>query len=126
MAVPSGEAQRALFRQLMQNFHATGQASPTVRWPWLEAAHAVGQSQIALHAASHLAMLRLALQTGARREAGGQLLRLALVPLGHLTGRLPAGNTGRAGVSAFAPMPVDARLQRLIDQAATPRDTTAN
>ncbi|MBT8427288.1 MAG: DUF3703 domain-containing protein, partial [Erythrobacter sp.] len=26
-------------------------------------------------------------------------------PLGNLTGRLPWGNTGRANVSAFAPMP---------------------
>lgn len=27
-----------------------------------------------------------------------------MAPLGNLTGRLPIGNTGRANVSAFAPM----------------------
>ncbi|MFD2377205.1 DUF3703 domain-containing protein [Ottowia pentelensis] len=36
-------------------------------------------------------------------EVAGQLLRLALVPLGHLSGRLPIGNPGRATVSAFEP-----------------------
>ena len=50
-------------------------------------------------------------------EAFGQLFRLALVPLGHLTGRLPAGNPGRATVSAFRPMPVRADLRALIAQA---------
>jgi hypothetical protein len=36
----------------------------------------------------------------------GQLLRLLLVPLGHLSGRFPLGNTGRSHVSAFRPMSV--------------------
>lgn len=40
------------------------------------------------------------------REAFGQAIRLALAPLGALTGRLAWGNTGRANVSAFRPMPV--------------------
>ena len=49
------------------------------------------------------------------REIRGQLPRLALVPLGHLFSRLPAGNTGRSNVSAFAPMDVPADLKRLLD-----------
>ena len=32
------------------------------------------------------------------------LADILLVPLGHLSGRLPLGNPGRATVSAFAPM----------------------
>jgi len=60
-------------------------------------------------------MLRVAWSSGDGREVRGQLLRLALVPLGHLMGRLPLGNTGGASVSAFQPMDVPAELQRLLD-----------
>lgn len=38
------------------------------------------------------------------REVMGQIFRLILVPVGHALRRLLAGNTGRANVSAFAPM----------------------
>ena len=41
-------------------------------------------------------------------------IRLALAPLGHLSGRLPLGNPGRATVSAFAPLPVRPELAALI------------
>ena len=51
------------------------------------------------------------------REAGGQVLRLALVPLGHALARLPIGNTGRARVSALAPMAPQPHIKRLIDGA---------
>ena len=51
------------------------------------------------------------------REAGGQVLRLALVPLGHALTRLPIGNTGRARVSALAPMGPQPHIKRLIDGA---------
>jgi len=109
---------RQLVMELMCSFSAANSSDIADRWAWLEAAHVVGQQQFALHWASHTAMLRFALQTRDLQEASGQLLRLALVPLGHLLQRLPAGNTGRATISALAPMPVDARLSRLIRQAA--------
>ena len=51
-------------------------------------------------------MLGFAIASHDRAEIAGQLLRLVLTPLGHAVGRLPQGNTGRANVSAFAPMPV--------------------
>ena len=51
------------------------------------------------------------------REAAGQLLRLALVPLGHALARLPMGNIGRARVSAFAPMEPRPEITQLIDEA---------
>ena len=44
-------------------------------------------------------------------------MRLLLVPLGSLTGRLPAGNNGRARVSAFDPMPMPEGLAVLIEAA---------
>ena len=46
-----------------------------------------------------------------------QLLRLALVPLGHALARLPMGNIGRARVSAFAPMAPRPEITQLIDEA---------
>ncbi|KQT12349.1 DUF3703 domain-containing protein [Ramlibacter sp. Leaf400] len=73
-------------------------------WRLLMAAHVVGQAELRLHWDSHVRMLRQARTERDWREATGQLMRLALVPLGHLLGRLPAGNVGRATVSAFAPM----------------------
>lgn len=117
------EKRREVFRQLMQGFNTAPSMEPETRWAWLEAAHVVGQHDFTLHWVSHTAMLRFALQTRDLREAAGQVFRLALVPLGHLLQRLPAGNPGRATVSAFAPRPVDERLGQLIRQAcsATPR-----
>ncbi|MCW5627584.1 MAG: DUF3703 domain-containing protein [Rhodoferax sp.] len=46
------------------------------------------------------------------------MLRLALVPLGHATGRLPIGNSGRSDVSAFSAMAVRPDLAMLLSQAA--------
>ena len=87
------------------------------RWLRLEAAHIVGQRQFKAHAVSHWYMLKLAVRTRDWPESAGQLFRLFLVPLGHLTGRLPLGNTGRATVSAFDPMPVRGELRQLIARA---------
>ena len=96
-------AQRAL-DHLLAAFAHDASAPPATRWHWLEAAHVLGQTTLSLHWRSHTAMLRYALQLRDLREAGGQVLRLALVPLGHALARLPIGNTGRARVSALAPM----------------------
>jgi hypothetical protein len=42
-------------------------------------------------------------------------MRIALVPVGHLLGRLPVGNTGGANVSAFKPMAIPPELERLFE-----------
>ena len=87
-------------------------------WNALERAHIVAQPYLALHLASHWAMLTYALCERDFKEAGGQCLRLALVPLGAITGRLPTGNTGRSNVSAFRPMPIPQDLlARMDDQS---------
>ena len=79
-------------------------ADPAQRWRLLMAAHVAGQYRLRLHWDSHVRMLRQAWRERDLREVAGQLLRLALVPLGHAFQRLPAGNGGRATVSACAPM----------------------
>lgn len=63
-------------------------------------------------------MLAQAWRTRDAAEVAGQVFRLALVPLGHLTRRLPLGNPGRSTVNAFAPMAVAAEVQALIAQSA--------
>ena len=84
-------------------------------WWALERAHIVSQAELLLHQRVHLAMLGYALRTFDVREAGGQLMRLLLAPLGALSGRTPLGNTGRARIDPFTPMPIPADLRRALD-----------
>jgi hypothetical protein len=59
-------------------------------------------------------MFKLGWQTGDFREVAGQLPRIvAAVLFSRLW--VPLGNTGRARVSAFAPMPVSDELQQLLN-----------
>ena len=89
--------------------------NPAQRWLLLEAAHVVGQTRLVPHARVHALMLATAWQERAWAELIGQAFRLALVPLGHLSGRLPLGNTGRSNVSAFAAMDVKPEIRALVD-----------
>jgi hypothetical protein len=82
-------------------------------WRALERLHILSQAQFR----SHVVMLGYAVALRDGREIFGQLARLALTPLGNLTGRLPIGNTGRAHVSAFMPMEIPEELQRQIKDA---------
>jgi Protein of unknown function (DUF3703) len=102
-------------RLLLQAAQASSSAQG---WDFLIAAHIVGQKNLRLHVMTHCAMLGAAFQASEWREVLGQLFRLALVPLGHMLNRLPLGNTGRADVNAFKPMPIAPQHQHLIDQAS--------
>lgn len=86
-------------------------------WQALEWEHILSQPYVGAHLASHWHMFRYAIELGDAREAAGQAMRFLLVPLGSLTGRLPAGNIGRARVSAFNPMPMPKTLAALIETA---------
>jgi hypothetical protein len=81
-------------------------------WVALERAHILSQPYLGPHLANHWTMFGFAVEQHDWREAIGQLIRLALVPLGALTGRIPIGNTGRSNVSAFNPMPIPDDLRR--------------
>ena len=118
MYAPSSKAhQRAAFEHLLIRFASPTQMPAALRWRQLEAAHVLGQNALPLHWRSHTAMLRYALQLGDGREAAGQALRLALVPLGHLLSRLPTGNIGRAHVPALRPMVPAPEVTAMIVQA---------
>ncbi|TNE39141.1 DUF3703 domain-containing protein [Altererythrobacter ishigakiensis] len=83
-------------------------------WQHLERAHIVAQGMLVPHLYSHWRMLVLAAKTRDGREILGQLMRVALAPLGNLTGRLPIGNTGRSDVSAFAHMDIPDDLRAML------------
>ena len=114
---PSGDRlfDRATHAQLIQGAHTAVSASQA--WLYLEAAHVVGQLHIRPHLETHIQMLILSVRTRDWPEAVGQVMRLALVPLGHISGRLPLGNPGRSTVSAFEPLPVRPELAELIARA---------
>lgn len=80
----------------------------------LERAHVLGQLDFVPHLRVHWQMLRVGWAVSDWREVTGQLTRLALVPVGHLVGRLPVGNTGGANVSAFKSMPISPELEQLL------------
>ena len=86
-------------------------------WRALERLHILSQTAFWPHIRSHLEMLGYAVALSDGSEVFGQLVRLALAPLGNLSGRLPIGNTGRAHVSAFMPMEIPEQLQRQINDA---------
>ena len=60
----------------------------------LERAHVLGQSDFGPHLRVHLRMLHVGFTSHDWRELRGQVLRITRVPVGHLLGRLPRGNTG--------------------------------
>lgn len=84
-------------------------------WWFLERAHILSQSVLRLHFHVHVLMLAFATARREWPEAWGQAFRLMLVPLGALLDRIPLGNTGRASVSAFVPMPIPEDLQQVLD-----------
>lgn len=86
-------------------------------WHHLERAHILAQMNLGPHCVSHWRMFAFAVRLHEWREAAGQLLRLALAPLGNLTGRLPIGNTGRSTMSAFTAMDIPPDLRAILDRS---------
>lgn len=104
--------------QMADHRTARGAGDVASAWTALERAHIISQPYLGLHLANHRAMLGFAVELHDWREAIGQVIRFALAPLGALTGRIPIGNTGRATVSAFQPMPIPDDLHAKIDGVA--------
>jgi hypothetical protein len=107
----------SVYSDLLERFKATPAEQLTQRWLLLESAHVVGQTRFGTHLQVHVMMLGLAWETRSLPEACGQLFRIMLVPLGHLFGRLPIGNSGRSNVSAFQPMQPSPEILKTISQS---------
>jgi hypothetical protein len=85
-------------------------------WPALERAHVLGQPDGWLHVRSHGWMLWCASREGDVREIVGQLVRVALAAPSSRLGRYPRGNTGRARVGLFRPMPVSTDVAAILSE----------
>jgi hypothetical protein len=86
----------------------------SAEWTHLERAHILSQPMAGAHVRTHVAMFAAALRRRDRHELAGQLFRTIVAAPGSITGRYPVGNTGGAGVSAFAPMPIPDDLRPLL------------
>lgn len=108
------ELENALRQAFAEAEAALGRGDPSGALAWLERAHVLGQRLSLPHARSHWLMLRAGWMLRDWREVAGQLPRiLAALLFSRLW--VPLGNSGRARVSAFRPMPIDEELRRLLD-----------
>ena len=113
------QSARQLIDHLLEGYHTARKASDIpAAWNALERAHIVSQPFLGLHLANHWEMLKFAILQRDRQEIIGQLFRLALAPLGALTGRIPKGNTGRSNVSAFRSMPISEELRAAMEKVS--------
>lgn len=110
------EYHRLLDREIAEYRSQRNRGDQAAAWRALERAHVVSQQALGPHMRVHSIMLGYALHLRDGREVVGQLARLALAPLGSLTGRIPFGNTGRSNVSAFEPMPIPEDLRSALDR----------
>lgn len=104
----------AFARELERATQAEASGDRDRAWAHLERTHILGQARLGSHLRAHARMLRLAWAGRDPAEVAGQALRLAFTFLGHLTGRLPTGNTGRSNVSMFKPMELPEDLKALL------------
>jgi hypothetical protein len=109
------------FSRLIKRANSVAPLQGRERWLLLEAAHIVGQTRFGPHLQVHWSMLLLAIEERTLSEVLGQAFRIALVPFGHLLGRLPLGNPGRANTSAFQSMKPSAEISETIAAARTGR-----
>ncbi|QNH01815.1 DUF3703 domain-containing protein [Pseudomonas sediminis] len=108
------ELQAAIDEAFAQAQHELRARHSAAALAWLERAHILTQRRPWLHARSHWLMLQAGWQLGDLREVLGQIPRI-LAALLFSRIWVPIGNTGRARVSAFQPMPMSEELRRLLE-----------
>lgn len=103
----------AYTRELLQADRALRLADFETSFHHLERAHVLAQRSTGAHTHVHVRMLMTGLRRRDWREVIGQVPRIVA---SMLFSRIwvPRGNSGRARVSAFAPMPVPADLEHLV------------
>ena len=108
------ELQQALAQAFAEGRRALERNDLDAAYAWLERAHILSLRMPLRHAESHWLMLRAGWQVRDWREVAGQLPRI-LAALLFSRIWVPLGNTGRARVSAFQPMPLSDELKRLLE-----------
>lgn len=119
-SVMSSAAEQAYRLEVKQAQQARHQQLWSQAWFHLERAHILGQHHFVLHLQSHWLMLKLAADQINWPEIRGQLLRIMLTPLGHLTGRLPLGNPGSSRYPVLQAQPVPDDLVHLLSESKDP------
>ena len=105
----------AIDEAFFQARKALNEEAPTEAFSWLERAHILSQRMPILHAQSHWLMPRASWQLRDFREVLSQVPRIMAALLFSKIW-VPFGNSERARVSAFAPMPLSPELQRLLQE----------
>jgi hypothetical protein len=109
----SPDMDEAYEREVQRADEALRQADFETAFRHLERAHVLAQRMTGRHTLIHCRMLAAGLQCGDLREVAGQVPRIvASILFSRLW--VPRGNSGRARVSAFEPMPVPDDLRHLI------------
>ena len=108
------ELEQALIQAFAEGRRALERNNLGAAYAWLERAHILSQRMPLRHAESHWLMLRAGWQARDWREVVGQLPRI-LAALLFSRIWVPLGNSGRARVSAFQPMPLSDELKRLLE-----------
>lgn len=109
------ELEAALQQAFVEAEASLGRGEPADALIWLERAHILSQRMPLRHARSHWLMLRAGWALGDWREVAGQLPRILAAVLFSLIS-VPLGNSGRARISAFRPMPLSDEMRRLLGQ----------
>lgn len=110
-------ASKLVFRRLLvQSKLAFAAGNLDRSFVLLQRAHIAGQLILGPHLLAHFWMLRVALTQADWTEIRGQLIRIALVPVGHLLGRLPAGNPGSTSVNAFKPVSGPNEIRPILEE----------
>lgn len=78
-------------------------------------AHLLSQKSFFYHLSVHWIMIMYAFGRRNYNELRGQAIRLLLVIPGHLTGKIPKGNTGWTSVGLTTPMPIPKDLKHLFE-----------
>ncbi len=113
----SGGQHRAWLREMAAARRQQRRGYLVLAFRHLERAHILGQRDTFAHVRAHLAMLRVGLQRGDRREIIGQLLRvIAAITKSRIW--VPLGNTGGANVNPFRSMPVPADLKHHLESSS--------
>lgn len=111
----TGELRTAYEVELAQAAAASADGSVERAFHHLARAHILGQRSTTRHVRAHWHMLKLGASTGAWGEVAGQASRIVAAALFSRVW-VPAGNTGRANVSAFKPMPVPEDLRAVLER----------
>ncbi len=98
-----------------ERLSAAGEAAGAFRH--LERAHVLGQANTYQHTRVHWLMLKHGLRERDTKEIAGQVLRIGGAATKTPLGIYPKGNTGGANVNPLKPMPIEADLAEILEQA---------